>query len=68
MQHIAQPTAAVAARQRVCQLRSDGKLHWHNGLLLSARMLTLVFADCGVLRERYRGRDHVLALVEDGGG
>ena len=32
------------------------------------RVVTLALADCGVLRERCRGRDHVFAVVEDGGG
>jgi len=31
-------------------------------------MLTLVRADCGVLRERFLGRDDVCAVVVDGGG
>ena len=36
------------------------------GLLLLMRVVTLARADCGVLRERCRGWDHVLAVVEDG--
>jgi hypothetical protein len=38
------------------------------GLWLVMRLLTLVRADCGVLRERCRGRHDVFALVVDGGG
>jgi hypothetical protein len=37
-------------------------------LPLLSRVLTPARADGGVLRERCRGRDHVLAVVEDGGG
>ena len=64
MQRRVQQAASSAARQRVRQLRSDGEC----GLQLLMRVVTLARADCGVLRERCRGRDHVLAVVEDGGG
>ena len=37
-------------------------------LPLLSRVLTPARADGGVLRERCRGRDHVLAVVQDGGG
>ena len=64
MQLRVQQAASSAARHRVRQLRSDGEC----GLPLLMRVVTLASADCCVLRERCRGRDHVLAVVEDGGG
>ena len=64
MHHCSEQVTADAARHRVRQLRSDGEL----GLRLFMRVVTLARADCGVLRERCRGRDHVFAVVEDGGG
>ena len=64
MRHCNQQATAGAERHCVRQLRSDGEL----GLPLLMRVVTLARADCGVLRERCRGRDHVLAVVENGGG
>jgi hypothetical protein len=64
MRRCIEHATADAARHHVRQLRSDGEL----GLLLLMRVVTLAGADCGVLRERCRGRDHVFAVMEDEGG
>jgi hypothetical protein len=56
--------SAHAARHSVRQLRSDGEL----GLPLLMRVVTLARADFCALSECFRGRDYVLAVVEDGGG
>ena len=62
MHHCIQQTTADAARHLVRQLRGDGEF----GLLPLMRLLTLALLDCGVLLERCRGWDHVLAVAEVG--
>ena len=68
MQNCGLQAAADTARHCVRQLRGDGELEITVTLQLLARVLTRARADCGVLRERYWGRDHALAVETNGGG
>ena len=63
MHHCIQQVTADAARHNVCQLRSGNVT-----VRCLMRVVTPARADCGVLRGRCWGRDHVLALAEDAGG